>query len=257
MPRMKDKTCLVTGAASGIGLAAATRLAQEGAHVWLTDLNTAQGEAAAAELTRTGLSARFLRHDVTSRDDWEAVLATIHAAGAPLDVIVNNAGIVIPGSIESTDWASWRKTLDVNLDGVFHGTQLGVRDMKVRGGSIINMASIEGLLGEPMALAYNASKGAVRLLSKSAAVHCARNGIPVRINSVCPGFVETPLVLNAVGAMPPDVAQAMLTKVLTRTPMGRMAQPMDVANAVLYLASDESGYVTGSDLLVDGGYTAG
>lgn len=254
---MQDKTCLVTGAASGIGLAAATRLAQEGAHVWLTDLNTSQGEAAAAELARNGLSARFLRHDVTSRDDWETVLATVHAAGALLDVMVNNAGIVVPGSIESTDWVSWRKTLDVNLDGVFHGTQLGVRDMKARGGSIINMASIEGLLGEPMALAYNASKGAVRLLSKSAAVHCARNGINVRINSVCPGFVETPLVLDAVGSMPPEVAQAMLTKVLTRTPMGRMAQPVDVANAVLYLASEESSYITGSDLVVDGGYTAG
>lgn len=257
MPRMQDKTCLVTGAASGIGLATATRLAQAGAHVWLTDLNTTQGEAAAAELARSGLSARFLRHDVTSRDDWETVLATVHAAGAPLDVLVNNAGIVVPGSIESTDWVSWRKTLDVNLDGVFHGTQLGVRDMKARGGSIVNMASIEGLLGEPMALAYNASKGAVRLLSKSAAVHCARNGINVRINSVCPGFVETPLVLDAVGSMPPEVAQAMLTKVLTRTPMGRMAQPVDVANAVLYLASEESSYITGSDLVVDGGYTAG
>lgn len=257
MLRMQDKTCLVTGAASGIGLAAATRLAQEGAQVWLTDLNTAQGESAAAELTRAGLRARFMQHDVTSRNDWETILATIRAAGTPPDVIVNNAGIVIPGSIESIDWASWRKTLDVNLDGVFHGTQLGVRDMKARGGSIINLASIEGLLGEPMALAYNASKGAVRLLSKSAAVHCAKNGIPVRINSVCPGFVETPLVLDAVGAMPSDVAQAMMAKVLMRTPMGRMAQPLEVANAILYLASAEASYVTGTDLVVDGGYTAG
>ena len=218
MLRMKNKTGLVTGTASGIGLAAATRLAQEGAHVRLTDMNTAQGEAATVELTRTGLSACFLRNDVTSRYDWETTLAAINAAGASLDVIANNAGIVIPGSIESIDWASWRKKLDVNLDGVSHGTQLGVCETKALGGSIINLASIEGLLGEPMAMAYNASKGAVRLLSKSSAVHCARNGIQVRINSVCPGFVETPMVLDAVGSMPPEVAQAMLTKVLARSP---------------------------------------
>ncbi len=257
MQRMKNKICLVTGGASGIGFATARRLAEEGAQVWLTDRDVARGEAAVATLCQAGLSVNFDRHDVTLREEWEAVLSAIKVGGRAPDVIVNNAGIVIPGSIESTDWASWRKTLDVNLDGVFHGLQLGVREMKENGGSIVNLASIEGLLGEPMALAYNASKGAVRLLTKSAAMHCARSGIKVRLNSVCPGFVETPLVIDAVSSQPPDVAQALMAKVLGRTPMGRMAQPLEIANAILYLASDEASYVTGSDLLVDGGYTAG
>jgi NAD(P)-dependent dehydrogenase (short-subunit alcohol dehydrogenase family) len=257
MSRMHSKVCLVTGAATGIGLATATLFAEQGAQVWLTDVNVALGEAAAAGLRDRGLRAHFTRHDVTSRDDWEVVFAEIKSHGFPPDVVVNNAGIVIPGSVESTDWKSWRKTLDINLDGVFHGVQLGVREMKAKGGSIVNLASIEGLLGEPMAFAYNASKGAVRLLTKSAALHCARSGINVRINSVCPGFVETSLVLDAVSSQPPEVAQAMFAKVIGRTPMGRMALPTEIALAILYLACDESSYVTGSDLLIDGGYTAG
>ncbi|HUM08272.1 MAG TPA: glucose 1-dehydrogenase [Acidocella sp.] len=257
MKRLSGKTCLVTGAANGIGLAAATRLAQEGAKVLLTDINAAQGEAATATLAESGLAARFQQHDVTQRDAWESALHTAKEFGGRIDVIVNNAGIVIPGSIESVDWASWRKTLDINLDGVFHGLQLGVREMKEHGGSIVNLASIEGIVGEPMALAYNVTKGGVRLLTKSAAVHCAKSGYKIRINAVCPGFVETPLVLNAIGAMPPEIAHGFQAKVLNRTPMGRLAQPAEVANAILFLCSDESSYVTGSDLLVDGGYTAG
>lgn len=256
MNRLSGKTCLVTGAATGIGLATATRLAQEGAKVLLTDINVAKGEAAAAALAQAGHDVRFHPHDVVSRDAWEDAIAAAKTFGG-LDVIINNAGIVIPGSIESTDWASWRKTLDINLDGVFHGVQLGVREMKAKGGAIVNLASIEGILGEPMALAYNVTKGAVRLLTKSAAVHCAKSGYDIRINAVCPGFVETPLVLDAIGSLPPEIAQGFQAKVMGRTPMGRMAQPVEVANTILFLCSDEASYVTGSDLLVDGGYTAG
>lgn len=256
MPRMQDKTCLVTGAASGIGFATARRLAEEGAKVVLTDIDAAAGETAAASLASEGLAARFVRHDVTSREQWEEAIAAARAFGGRVDVIVNNAGIAGLGPIEFLSWEDWRKTLDINLDGVFHGVQLGVREMKEKGGSIINLASIEGLLGEPMVPAYCASKGAVRLLTKSSAAYCATAGYPVRINTVCPGFVETPLLVAAVSKLPPEAAQALQDKVMGRTPMKRMAQPVEVANAVLYLASDESSYVTGSDLVVDGGYTA-
>ncbi|MDD2050600.1 glucose 1-dehydrogenase [Pseudomonas putida] len=256
MPRMQDKICLVTGGASGIGFASARRLAQEGAKVLITDIDAAAGEAAAASLVDEGLLVQFARHDVCSRDDWEAVIAAAREMGGAIEVLVNNAGIPGVGPIEQLSWADWRKTLDINLDGVFHGIQLGIREMKDNGGSIINLASIEGLLGEPMVPAYCASKGAVRLLSKSTAAYCAKAGYPIRINTVCPGFVETPLLVKAVSQLPPEVAQALQEKVLGRTPMKRMAQPLEVANAVLYLASDESSYVTGSDLVIDGGYTA-
>jgi NAD(P)-dependent dehydrogenase (short-subunit alcohol dehydrogenase family) len=256
MKRVENKVCLVTGAANGIGFATARRLAEEGGKVLMTDINAAQGKAAAAELTKLGLTVRFFQHDVTQRDQWEAAVAEAIAFGGGLDVIVNNAGIVIPGSIETLTAEQWRRTQDINTDGVFHGIQLGVAAMKATGGSIINLASIEGFIGEPLAAAYNASKGAVRILAKSAAVHCARSGYPVRINCVCPGFVETPLVMNAMASMPPEMAIAFQNKVLARTPMGRLAQPVEIANMILFLASDEASYITGADMLVDGGLTA-
>ncbi|MCJ7558748.1 MAG: glucose 1-dehydrogenase [Gammaproteobacteria bacterium] len=256
MDRLNNKVALVTGAANGIGLAVARRLAEEGARVLLTDINASQGEAAAGELTKAGLAVRFFKHNVVKRDEWEAAIKAAVDFGGKLDVLVNNAGIVFPGSIESCTAEEWRSTQNVNIDGVFHGIQLGVAAMRETGGSIINMASIEGLLGEPMAAAYNASKGAVRILSKSAAVHCARSGYPVRINSVCPGFIETPLVLNALASMPPEMAQEFQNKVTARTPMGRLGQPIEIANMVLFLASDEASYITGADMVVDGGLTA-
>lgn len=256
MSRLINKTCLVTGAASGIGLATARRLAEEGGKVLMTDINAALGEVTANELTRAGLTVRFFRHDVTQPDDWQAAIKAAVDFGGTLDVLVNNAGIAIPDDIESVSAADWRRTQDINVDGVFHGMQLGIAAMKANGGSIINLASIEGFIGEPLAAAYNASKGAVRILAKSAAVHCARSGYKIRINCVCPGFVETPLIMNAVSTMSAEVAQAFQSKVLSRTPMGRPAQPIEIANMILFLASDEASYITGADMLVDGGLTA-
>jgi NAD(P)-dependent dehydrogenase (short-subunit alcohol dehydrogenase family) len=253
---MQNKTCLVTGAANGIGLATSRRLAEEGGKVLMTDIDAAAGQAAAASLASEGLAVRFARLDVSSRDQWEGAIAAAKSFGGSIDVIVNNAGIPGVGPIEFLSYADWRKTLDINLDGVFHGMQLGVREMKGKGGAIVNIASIEGLLGEPMVPAYCASKGAVRLLTKSSAAYCATAGYAIRINSVCPGFVETPMLVAAVSKLPPEVAQALQAKVMGRTPMNRMAQPAEIANAVLYLASDESSFVTGTDLVVDGGYTA-
>lgn len=257
MNRMLKKVCLVTGAANGIGLACARRFAEEGAHVLLTDRDEETGERVTAALVAEGFSVSFQSHDVTSRPQWEAAVACAIQRYGRLDVLVNNAGVGLIADVEHCEFSDWKRTLDINLDGVFHGVQLAVNAMKDAGGSIVNLASIEGLLGEPLVVAYNASKGAVRLLTKSSAVHCARAGYKIRVNAVCPGFVETPMVMQGLALMPPEMALAFQTKVIGRTPMGRMAQPVEIANAVLFLASDEASYITGSDLLVDGGYTAG
>ncbi|MFV0932756.1 glucose 1-dehydrogenase [Pseudomonas jessenii] len=257
MKRMQEKVCLVTGAASGIGLACAQRLAEEGAHVLLTDRDAAKGEQVTAALAAAGLSVSFQRHDVVSRTEWESVIDAAVATYGQLDVLVNNAGVALLADIEHCELADWKRTLDVNLDGVFHGVQLAVRAMKAKGGSIVNLSSIEGILGEPHAAAYNASKGAVRLLTKSAAVYCGRSGYRVRVNAVCPGFIETPMVAQAFASLPADQAQALQAKTFSRVPMGRLGQPVEIANAVLFLASDEASFVTGIDMLVDGGYTAG
>lgn len=256
MKRLEGKTALVTGAASGIGLATARRLAEEGAKVLMTDINVALGEAACKELSEAGLNVRFQRHNVVEREQWEEAIAAAVDFGGALDVLVNSAGIAIMGSVETCTLEDWRKTQSINVDGIFYGIQLGVAAMKARGGSIINLASIEGFLGEPLGFAYNASKGAVRILSKSAAAHCARSGYPVRINCVCPGFIETPMVAGGVAALSPEAAQALQSKITSRTPMGRLGKPVEIANMILFLASDEASYITGADMLVDGGFTA-
>lgn len=257
MNRLANITALVTGAATGIGFATARRLAEEGAKVLMTDIDAKSGETSATTLSQAGLNVRFFKHDVTVRDQWDAALVAAIEFGGKLDVLVNNAGIGLVGTIETCTAQEWQRTQAINVDGVFHGMQVAIAAMKTNGGgSIINLASIEGLLGEPMVAAYNASKGAVRILSKSAAAHCARSNYNIRINCVCPGFVETPMVMSGLAAMPPEMAQAFQTKVLTRTPMGRMAQPVEIANMIAFLASDEASYVTGADMLVDGGLTA-
>ncbi|MES2681985.1 MAG: glucose 1-dehydrogenase [Pseudomonadota bacterium] len=255
--RVQGKVCVITGAARGLGLAAAERLLQEGGKVLLTDLDAAAGEAEAARLVAMGYEAMFLKQDVTDPAQWSTVLqAAIHRWGH-LDVLVNNAGIAHMADVENISFAAWRKTLAVNLDAVFLGTQAAIGVMKSRyKGSIVNIASIEGLVGEPMIPAYNASKGAVRIFTRSAAIDCARKGYGIRVNNVCPGFAETQMVAGALGELTPEQAQAFAAATLQRIPLGRFAQPLEIAQAVLFLASDESSYVTGSDLVVDGGMTA-
>jgi NAD(P)-dependent dehydrogenase (short-subunit alcohol dehydrogenase family) len=257
MKRVQDKVCVVTGAARGLGLAAAEALLREGARVLLTDFDRAAGEAEAARLAGLGHAAKFMAQDVTQAAQWPEVLAHAAAAwSAPLDVVVNNAGIAVLADVEQESLEHWRKTLAVNLDGVFLGTQAAIARMKGRGGSIVNIASIEGLQGEQLIPAYNASKGGVRLFTRSAAIHCARAGYNIRINNVCPGFAETQMVAGALATLAPADAQAFAARTLARIPMGRFARPDEIAQAVLFLASDESSYVTGSDLVVDGGMTA-
>jgi len=253
--RLRDKIAIVTGAAAGIGLATARRFAQEGARTMLTDINLDAVAAAAKTLLAEGHEVAFLHHDVASPGDWDRVIEATCSRWQCLDVLVNNAGITRAASIEDTSWEIWRQVLAINLDGVYLGTRAAVERMKgngARGGSIVNLASIYGMVGEPVSAAYNAAKGGVRIFSKSVAVHCARQGYPVRVNCVCPGFIETQMVHT----LPPDVANMFRQKVQTSTPMGRLGQPEEVASAVLFLASDEASFVTGMDLVVDGGVTA-
>lgn len=256
MSRVAGKVCVVTGAARGLGLAAAQRLLAEGAQVLMTDVDADAGKAEALDLDASGKRAAFTTHDVTNVDDWSRVLDLSEKTFGAVDVLVNNAGVAAIMDVEQLTPKEWQRTLDINLSGVMYGTQAAIARMKGRGGSIVNIASIEGLIGEQLVPAYNASKGGVRIFTKSAAIHCARAGYNIRINNVCPGFAETQMVAGALAGMAAEDAQAFAARTLARIPLGRFAQPAEIAAAVLFLASDESSYVTGSDLVVDGGMTA-
>lgn len=250
--RLEGRIALVTGAARGIGNAICHALAHEGAAILATDLIVEEGEALVGTLVAAGHRAVFRRQDVTDEAGWDAIFAEAAPPFGPIDILVNNAGIALPGSIEEQSFADWRRTMAVNLDAVFLGTRAAVRHMKARGGAIVNLSSIEGIVGNPHVPAYNASKGGVRLLTKSAALHCARAGYPVRINSLHPGYVATPMVIGALPFVPDDFAE----KARERTPMGRFGEAAEIARAVVFLASEDASYMTGAELVVDGGYTA-
>ena len=254
--RIAGKVVLITGGASGIGLASAETCAREGATVVITDVNRAEGEAQARRLKAAGLEVEFLQQDASSEADWRRVVDEILERHGHLDVLVNNAGIGVMATIEQETLEGWRRTQAVNMEGVFLGTREAVRAMKERGGSIINISSIEGIIGEPLVPAYNASKGGVRIFTKSVALHCAQQGYRIRVNSIHPGYIGTPLVANAMGALPPDEALALQQELISRIPLARLGDPQEIANGVLFLASDESSYMTGSELVIDGGYTA-
>lgn len=257
MKEVAGKTALITGGARGLGAAMAQMLGAEGARVVITDVRAKEGEEQVKALKASGIDASFVRHDVTDEAQWASAVA---AAGR-IDVLVNNAGIAGAGSaLEETTLAEWRQVMEINLDGVFLGVKHGVRAMKEHGGSIINISSIMGLIGFARSSAYNASKGGVRLLTKCAAIECAQLGYKIRVNSIHPGFVETDLVRDAVGAGVqkgnfPSYAEAE-TLLRSLHPIGRLGLPVEIANAVLFLASERSSWMTGAELVVDGGYTA-
>src|SRR5262245_58016710 len=257
MKRVSGKVALVTGAASGIGRASAEALAREGASVVLTDIQAALGEQAAAGIVEAGGKAMFRRQDVTSEEGWSGVIDEIQGKHGRLDILVNNAGIAVAGFVTQLSLEEWRRQQAINVDSVFLGTRAALPLMsKGGGGSIINISSIAGLRGAPRLSAYCASKGAVRLFSKAVAVECAALKNGVRVNSIHPGIIETPIwvSLGAPGSnLPPDLD----TLAAMRVPLGVKGQPMDIANAVLFLASDESRYMTGEEMVVDGGLTVG
>ncbi|WNG17844.1 glucose 1-dehydrogenase [Cystobacter fuscus] len=251
--RVEGKVALVTGAASGLGKAMAVMLAREGARVAVTDRN----EEGAREVAQAiGGSARAWTLDVTREEDWGRVVDEVLSTFGRLDVLVNNAGVGAVVDIESMTLEQWRFVHAVNVDGVFLGCKHGIRAMRQCGakGSIINISSVAGLVGVAEFPAYSSSKGAVRLLSKSVALHCAYKGYGIRCNSVHPSFIETPMVDKLATAM--GDPQASRAKLARKIPLGSLGEPDDIAYAVLYLASDESKMMTGSEFVVDGGTTA-
>jgi len=252
MKRVEGKVALVTGGASGIGRQSAIRLAGEGAKVVVGDLDRVGGEATVATI---GGGAMFVEHDVTDEAGWRAVVDRAVERFGRLDILVNCAGIALLRSIEDTSLDEWRRVHAVNLDGVFLGCKFAVAAMKRSGGgSIINLSSVSGLVGGHNLAAYNSSKGGVRLLTKSVALHCARQGYNIRCNSVHPTFIATPMVQAMIdAAADPERARQNIAR---QVPLGRIGEPDDVAWVVVYLASDESRFVTGAEFVIDGGVTA-
>ncbi len=254
MKRVLGKVAIVTGAAKGIGAETAILLAREGAKVIVTDLDEKGGHDVAARIAAAGGAALFVKQNVTDEAAWTEIVATATKSFGGLHILVNNAGVAFPGNVEDTSLEDWRKLMAVNLDAVFLGVKHAIPAMKATGGSIVNLSSIEGLVGDPNLAAYNASKGGVRLLTKSAALHCAKAGYNIRVNSVHPGFIWTPMVEGYLSNFGDVAAGREATGKLH--PVGHLGEPHDIAAGILYLASDESKFMTGAELVIDGGFTA-
>lgn len=259
--RLANKTALITGAASGIGKATAILLAREGAKVAVADIDGNGAQNTASEIVLLGGMAVAYSLDVTSDDDWQRVIDDLLKKWGRLDILVNNAGISFAKPLVEMSLAEWRKVFAVNLDGVFLGTKHGTIAMrKGGGGSIINVASASGIKAGPGASAYCASKAAVRMLSKVAALECAQNGDNIRVNTILPGGVMTPMwesmeFWQEMKAQTGN-AEASWQALSQDVPLKRFAKPDEIAAAILYLASDESAFVTAAELVIDGGYTA-
>ena len=248
--RLAGKGALVSGAARGIGAAIARLLAAEGAQVLIGDILEAEGHKLAADIAAAGDTACFVRLDVTREADWQQAVALAVTRFGALHILVNNAGTGIAGKVEEVELAEWHRVMDVNATGVFLGTKTAIPALRQAGrGSIINISSQLGLVGvDNSSPQYQASKGAVRLLTKATAIQYAAEGI--RVNSVHPGPIATPRTAER-RADPQHYAVTV-----SRVPLGRYGQPEEVAYGVLYLASDEASYVTGAELVIDGGWTA-
>ena len=247
--RLNGKVALITGAASGMGAAMARLFAREGAKVTVADMLETEGEQVVADIRGARRTARFARLDVTDEAQWQAVVDGVVGEHGRLDILVNNAGISGSAAKDLFDTELWHRIMAVNATGVFFGVKHAIRVMDA-GGAIVNLSSISGVVGnQGIHPAYNASKGAVRLLTKSVAVQQGKAGI--RINSVHPGLMP-PMRTSGITADP-----ATRAKMLRRVPLGRSGESDEVANAVLFLVSDEASYITGAELHVDGGYLAG
>lgn len=247
--RLEGKVALISGGARGMGAVEAKLFAREGAKVVIGDVLEEEGRRTEAEVNEIGGECLFVRLDVTSEADWERAVATAVSNYGRLDILVNNAGIARMSNVEDTSESEWDLVMGINAKGVFLGTKVAIPAIrKAGGGSIVNISSISGLVGGATS-AYTASKGAVRLLTKSTAIQYAAEGI--RANSVHPGLIESPMTLPIMLDTEEGREQAA-----SMHPLGRIGQPEDVAYGVLFLASDESSFMTGSELVIDGGFTA-
>ena len=258
--RLQGKVALISGAAAGvrgelmgIGGAAAWRFAEEGAKLVLGDVNEELGRRTVVQLGESGHDARFVRLDVTSEEDWDAAVDETLSSYGRLDILVNNAGIGSRGmratKADHESLENWEAHMSVHAKGTFLGTRRAVPEMrKLGGGSIVNISSIYGIVGSPSLSAYHAAKGAIRIFTKATAIQYAPEGI--RANSVHPGFTQTPMTDASMSD--PEIMQ----KLLEQIPMGRVGQPEEIADGILFLASDEASYLTGAELVIDGGTTA-
>lgn len=256
--RCVGKLALVTGAAQGLGAAHSRRLAEEGARVLCTDINGAGAEATAAAINADlGDGTAFgIQHDVTDPAAWEAAVDAAREKLGGLNVLVNNAGIGVGGNIETCKFEDWKRCFSVNVDSIFHGCQKALPLMREHApGSIINISSIAGLIASDTMPAYNSSKAAVWMLSKSIALHCAKNNMQIRCNSVHPTFVDTPILDGTARHHNLDKA-VLMEKLARQIPLKFVGEPNDIANAVVYLASDESRFMTGAEIKLDGGISA-
>jgi NAD(P)-dependent dehydrogenase (short-subunit alcohol dehydrogenase family) len=256
--RLKGKVALITGGASGLGANAAALMTQEGASVVVADIAAERGKAVADKL---GSAGHFVKLDVTSEDNWKAAIQeTVDKFGA-LHVLLNSAGIGLSKTVEDITLEEWRKVHAIDLDGVFLGCKHGVAEIKKHtgkqngrlGGSVINISSISGIIAGANMAAYNSAKAGVRLLSKSVALHCAKSGYNIRCNSVHPTFIDTPILDKYRDRFGQDVMQQKLGR---QVPIGRLGRPEEVGWALVFLASDESSFMTGSEVVIDGGISA-
>jgi len=263
---MKNKVALVTGSGRGIGRAIAQRLAEEGAHVYVSDIDAERAAAVAKSMSAQGALASALELNVAEESSWTKAIETISAETSRLDVLVNNAGITIAKYFEETTLDEWRQLMTINLESQFLSVKAVLPLMKKSaqasefGGSIVNMSSVSGIIGTPVLAAYTTSKAGVRYFSKSIALDFAKRGYKIRVNTVHPGITEgesaTVLFESRVRAgLSPTLSQAQ-SDWISNYPLARAAKMEEIANAVLFLASDQSSYVTGTELVVDGGLSA-
>ena len=247
--RLENKVAMISGGARGMGAVEAKLFAKEGAKVIIGDMLEEEGRKVEAEINETGGECVFVLLDVTDEEAWQRAVSEAVSRFGKLDILVNNAGIYRAHDVLETTSAEWDQVMDINAKGVFLGTKYAIPEMrKAGGGSIVNISSVAGLVGSKQTTAYTASKGAVRLLTKSTAIQYAAEGI--RANSIHPGTIETPMTEALLAN------EAQREDRMNRTPLGRLGRPEDVAYGALYLASDEASFVTGSDLVIDGGRTA-
>jgi 3alpha(or 20beta)-hydroxysteroid dehydrogenase len=263
--KLHGRVALVTGGARGIGAAAAKALGEAGAAVLITDVLDDEGERTAATIASSGARAGYRRHDVRDEKAWQEAVADAERRFGGLDILLNNAGIFDMKPMSETSLEEFRHMQSINVEGVFLGMKCAIPAIAKRasqwpgGGAIINISSVAGLTGGAFIVPYNASKGAVRLMTKGAALECSTLGYKIRVNSIHPGIIETPMgqkLMDDFVATSRGSANEVRTNMIALHPLGRLGLPSDIANAVVFLASDDSAFMTGSEVVVDGGMTA-